>query len=80
MALHVEFTVEPFVAGRPGPHVTAALQVLDDAGIEAEFGPFGSAFTIADTDLAVLSDAVAAAFAAGATRVSTQLSARPDGA
>lgn len=44
MRLRVELTVEPFVAGTPGPHVQAALDAI-----------------------------VAAATAAGATRLSLQI-------
>ena len=76
--LVVEFTVEPFVEGEPGPHVRAALAAAEDAaartGLRVEFGPFGT--SIAGADAAVLDalDAVVrAAVAAGATRVSLQL-------
>jgi uncharacterized protein YqgV (UPF0045/DUF77 family) len=82
VALVVEFTVEPFVDGDPGPHVRAALAAAEDAaaraGLRVEFGPFGTA--VAGDDTAVL-DAVDAvvrsAVAAGATRVSLQV-ARPE--
>jgi uncharacterized protein YqgV (UPF0045/DUF77 family) len=74
MTLQVEFTVEPFVQGDPGPHVQAAVEAAGAAGLAVEFGPFGSA--IAGEDAAVLGalDAlVRAALAAGATRVSLQV-------
>ena len=73
MQVRVEFTVEPFVDGAPGPHVRAALDTIAAAGVEAEFGPFGSSFVVDHDGLQVLTDAVAAAMAAGATRVSTQV-------
>jgi uncharacterized protein YqgV (UPF0045/DUF77 family) len=57
--------------------VQAALEALADAGIEAEFGPFGSSFVVDHDSLGALSDAVAAAVGAGATRVSTQVEAIP---
>ena len=38
----LEFTVEPFVEGRPGPHVTAAVDAARAAGATVEFGPVGS--------------------------------------
>ena len=84
MALVVEFTVEPFVDGDPGPHVQAALAAAEGAArrsaLRVEFGPFGTA--VSGDDPAVL-DAVDAvvrsAVAAGATRVSLQV-ARPGGA
>lgn len=74
MTLQVEFTVEPFVEGSPGPHVRAAVSAAEAAGLDVEFGPFGTA--VSGEDEAVL-DAVdnilRAAIAAGATRVSLQL-------
>jgi len=42
MALVVEFTVEPFVEGSPGPHVQAALDAATSSGLDVEFGPFGT--------------------------------------
>jgi uncharacterized protein YqgV (UPF0045/DUF77 family) len=78
MALVVEFTIEPFVEGEPGPHVRAAVAAAEGSGLSVDFGPFGT--TVAGDDAAVL-DAVdgilRAAVAAGATRISLQL-ARPD--
>jgi uncharacterized protein YqgV (UPF0045/DUF77 family) len=72
--LVVEFTVEPFVEGEPGPHVRAAVEAAERAGLAVDFGPFGT--TVTGEDTAVL-DAVdgmlRAATAAGATRVSLQL-------
>src|SRR5262245_23698747 len=41
----VEFTVEPFVEGNPGRHVTEPLAALQALGIDVEFGPFGSGCT-----------------------------------
>src|SRR4051812_21357370 len=70
----VEFTVEPFTEGAPGPHVRAAVEVARAAGLEVEFGPFGT--TVGGDDAKVLDavDAVVrAAVAAGASRVSLQL-------
>jgi uncharacterized protein YqgV (UPF0045/DUF77 family) len=75
MALRVEFTVEPFVEGAPGPHVDAAVEAARRHGLEVDFGPFGS--TIEGDDATVLDaiDAVVrAAVGAGATRVSVQAS------
>lgn len=39
---HLEFTVEPFVEGQPGPHVTAAIAAAEALGATVEFGPFGT--------------------------------------
>jgi len=74
VALRLEYTVEPFVEGAPGPHVTAALEAAGATGLEVDFGPFGT--TVAGEDGEVLSAAdriVRAAIGAGASRVSLQL-------
>jgi uncharacterized protein YqgV (UPF0045/DUF77 family) len=81
--LVVEFTVEPFVEGDPGPHVRAALAAAEDAaartGLRVEFGPFGTSITGAGRAVLDALDAVVrAAVTAGATRVSLQVS-RHDG-
>jgi 8-oxo-dGTP pyrophosphatase MutT (NUDIX family)/uncharacterized protein YqgV (UPF0045/DUF77 family) len=71
----VEFTVEPFVEGNPGPHVTAPVDALVALGIEVEFGPFGSECTV-DTERTpdVVSAIVRAALANGATHVTIDVS------
>jgi uncharacterized protein YqgV (UPF0045/DUF77 family) len=78
VSLVVEFTVEPFVDGQPGPHVQAAVSAAQGAGLAVDIGPFGT--TVSGDDTAVL-DAVDAivrsAVAAGATRVSLQLARTP---
>jgi uncharacterized protein YqgV (UPF0045/DUF77 family) len=74
MTLQVEFTVEPFVPGAPGPHVQAAVAAAEGVGLDVEVGPFGTA--VAGDDAAVLRavDAIVrAAVGAGASRVSLQL-------
>jgi uncharacterized protein YqgV (UPF0045/DUF77 family) len=78
VTLVVEFTIEPFVGGQPGPHVRAAVEAAGRSGLDVDFGPFGT--TVSGEDGAVLGavDAILrAAIAAGATRVSLQL-ARAD--
>jgi uncharacterized protein YqgV (UPF0045/DUF77 family) len=75
MGLVVEFTVEPFAEGAPGPHVHAAVAAAQGEGLTVDFGPFGT--TVTGDDAAVLGavDAIVrAAVGAGATRVSLQLS------
>jgi uncharacterized protein YqgV (UPF0045/DUF77 family) len=74
MRAHVEFTVEPFVEGTPGPHVTAAVEAVRRSGLEPDMGPFGT--TVEGERAAVLAAIVAALDAAadsGADRVSMQL-------
>lgn len=74
MALRVEFTVEPFVRGDPGPHVLAAVDAARDRGFAVDFGPFGTSVTADDTAiLDALPAIVRAAVDAGASRVSIQV-------
>ena len=78
--LLLEFTVEPFVEGHPGPHVTAAVEAVQGAGGSVEFGPFGSTCTApSDTMPVVIAELVRAAFANGASHVTMHV-ARPDDA
>ncbi len=71
---YVEFTIEPFVEGRPGPHVTAAIAAAEARGLAVEVGPFGSSVELELGDVgdvvAALSDA---AMANGATHVSVHV-------
>jgi len=77
VALTVEFTIEPFVDGAPGPHVRAAVQAAERSGLAVDFGPFGTVVTGDDEAvLAAVDRILRAAVAAGATRVSLQV-ARP---
>ncbi|MGB0113992.1 MAG: thiamine-binding protein [Ilumatobacteraceae bacterium] len=72
---HVEFTIEPFVEGAPGPHVTAAIDAVRDRGVEVDIGPFGTACTIGLEDVgALVGSFTDAAFANGATHVTVQVS------
>jgi uncharacterized protein YqgV (UPF0045/DUF77 family) len=74
MTLHAEFTVEPFVDGSPGPHVRAAVEAAEAAGLTVDFGPFGTSMSGDDQAVLDAVDAVIrAALSAGATRVSLQL-------
>ena len=72
---HLEFTIEPFVEGKPGRHVVAAVEAASDLGAFVEFGPFGSSCTVHD---ALMPDLVAAviraAFTNGATHVNLDVS------
>lgn len=74
----VEFTIEPFVEGRPGPHVTAPTAVLQALGIEIEVGPFGSYCEVPDDRVGVAVGAIVdAAIAHGATHVTVDVSTGP---
>lgn len=68
--LTLEFTIEPFVEGQPGPHVLEAVAAAEALGATVEFGPFGSSCEVpAQLAGAVASAVIAAAFAHGATHV-----------
>jgi uncharacterized protein YqgV (UPF0045/DUF77 family) len=70
----VEFTIEPFIEGEPGRHVTAAITAVESLGITVEVGPFGSSFS---SPAAIVGDAVKAlldaAYANGATHVNVHV-------
>lgn len=72
--VHIEFFVEPFSEGSPGPHVEAAIAAFEDLGIATDVGPFA---TTASGDPEQLAQAVAVmirdATRAGATRIALRL-------
>jgi uncharacterized protein YqgV (UPF0045/DUF77 family) len=66
----VEFTIEPFVEGRPGSHVTEPISALRELGIDVEIGPFGTGCSVADDQAAeAVASIVSHAVANGATHV-----------
>ena len=74
-----EFIVEPFEEGHLGPHVSAAIAAAEQAGLTPDVGPFGTSIegevaAVLEALDAVLADSIAA----GATRVSVQLTAVAD--
>lgn len=75
---HIEFTIEPFVEGRPGPHVTAAIDAVRDHGLDVEIGPFGSSCSVDAERVGRVAAAVAdAALANGATHVHLHIEREP---
>ncbi len=67
----VEFTIEPFVEGAPGPHVTAAVAAVEKLGVTVEFGPFGTTLRATARDAGrVVATLLDAAYDNGATHVS----------
>ncbi|MBI4885307.1 MAG: hypothetical protein HY826_14765 [Actinobacteria bacterium] len=77
--LLLEFTVEPFTEGNPGPHVRAAVSAAEALGVSVEFGPFGSSCAVGQAQLAEVAGAIVAeAFANGATHVSLHAERLPD--
>lgn len=70
----VEFTIEPFVEGRPGPHVTAAIDAATRLGHDVEVGPFGSECVVAaDATADVVAAVIRAAVANGANHVNIDI-------
>ncbi len=77
--LLLEFTIEPFVEGHPGPHVLSAIAAAQAFGYEIDFGPFGSSCNVpADQAGEVARAVLAAAFANGATHVSLHAERLPE--
>lgn len=74
-----EFIVEPFTEGNPGPHVSAAIEAAERSGLTPDVGPFGTTVEGEfSTVLTALSDVAADSMAAGATRLSIQLTVVAD--
>jgi hypothetical protein len=68
--LTLEFTIEPFVAGHPGPHVLEAVAAAEALGASVEFGPFGSTCVVPVVRAGEITRAIIdTAFAHGATFV-----------
>lgn len=73
-----EFLVAPFVEGKPGPHVTAAVDAFDRRGLVVDIGPFASS-VVGDLDAMAdaIADMVRAAMAGGATSIQLRVAATP---
>ena len=72
----VEFTIEPFVEGQPGRHVTAPVEAVQAKGFAVDFGPFGSECVTPTADTpSVVAAIIEAAFANGATHVTIDVGA-----
>lgn len=70
----VEFTIEPFVEGKPGSHVTEPIAAIRDLGVEVEVGPFATGCSVDDTHAPeIVAAIVRAAFANGATHVNLDI-------
>ena len=68
--LLLEFTIEPFHEGNPGPHVRAAVDAVEALGVTVEFGPFGSSCVVPAARVGAVADALTqAAISHGATHV-----------
>jgi uncharacterized protein YqgV (UPF0045/DUF77 family) len=74
MQAQVEFTVEPFVEGTPGDHVTAAVEAVRASGLEPVMEPFGTVVSGGrDEVIRAVAAALEAAARSGADRVSMQI-------
>lgn len=70
----LEFLVEPFEEGNPGPHVLGTLEILQRHGLEMTMGPFGNTVDgDYDTLTSVLPTMFRSAFEKGASRISITL-------
>lgn len=77
-SLSVEFLVEPFSEGAPGPHVEAALLPFERRGVDVDLGPFASiASGDPDTVAEAVGEMVRDAMAAGATSLRIHVGADP---
>ncbi|MFG1810382.1 hypothetical protein [Streptomyces sp. NPDC049040] len=76
MRLRLEFTTEPFDLDVPPRHAVVAREVVEGGTLDAvDVGPFGnSAEGTADEVLAAVCELLRRTLAAGATRVSLQVS------
>jgi uncharacterized protein YqgV (UPF0045/DUF77 family) len=75
----LEFFVEPFIEGQPGPHVAAAVKAVESTGLAVEVGPFGSvASGEGELVLEAARELLRESLQAGASRISLQLAAGPD--
>jgi uncharacterized protein YqgV (UPF0045/DUF77 family) len=67
---HIEFVIEPFVEGSPGPHVRSGIEAIAARGLDVSMGPFGSSVSGEVEELAdAIGAMVTAATSDGARRV-----------
>jgi uncharacterized protein YqgV (UPF0045/DUF77 family) len=75
---HLEVLVEPFRENAPGEHVTAAVEAMRAAGLDADMGPFA---TTAEGDLDTVLEAATAllraSFDTGATAIQLRIERPP---
>lgn len=70
----VEFTIEPFVEGHPGPHVTETVAALEALGVAVAIGPFGSGCDVDDARAGeIVAAIVQTALEHGATHVNVDV-------
>lgn len=80
MRLRLEFTTEPFDLDVPPGHAVVAREVAEEALEAVDVGPFGtSGEGPADAVIEAVGELLRRTLAAGATRVSLQVNALPEG-
>jgi uncharacterized protein YqgV (UPF0045/DUF77 family) len=74
MELRVEFTTEPFIVGEVPDHASAPHTAAVAAGLDTDFGPFGTT-VVGESDqlLNALPELIRAALGGGAHRISLQV-------
>lgn len=71
MNCRVEFFIQPFTEGAPGPHVTEGIEAVAAHGFEVEVGPFGNSITGPIEEVApALASMLTRAISSGASRIS----------
>jgi uncharacterized protein YqgV (UPF0045/DUF77 family) len=70
----LEVLVEPFTVNDPGPHVTAAIEAIEAAGLVADMGPFAT-ITEGDFDqvMSAMNALTIAGFVAGADAIQIRI-------
>lgn len=72
--VRLEFFVEPFTEGRPGKHVRAAIDAVEDHGMSVDVGAFGTITNgTPETVAEAVGDLLRVALENGADRVSVQV-------
>ena len=70
----LEVLVEPFTVNDPGPHVTAAIDAIEAAGLVADMGPFATITEGSfDQVLVAMNALTAAGFIAGADAIQIRI-------
>lgn len=76
--LAIEFLVEPFVEGTPGPHVDAAVAAFANASIDVDMGPFSTSANAPIEDVAnAVAEMIRSSMRQGATSIRIQVGAAP---
>jgi uncharacterized protein YqgV (UPF0045/DUF77 family) len=66
----VDFVIEPFNEGAPGPHVMSGIKAIETSGLRVSMGPFGSTVSGPVDDVSpAIGAMVTAAAGDGANRV-----------